>query len=66
VKTQRRRRRRKPARDLNQQTALRQSKDDDECGKQQKNKMDITCFYAPMFGVPEKDGGKTGPAQTRT
>ena len=72
AKTQRRRRRRKPARDLNKQTALRQSKDDDECGKQQKNKTDITCdslFYAPMFGVlrdPEKDGGKTGPARTRT
>jgi len=29
----------------------------------------IACFYAPMFGVlrdPEKDGGKTGPARTRT
>ena len=29
----------------------------------------IVCFYAPMFGVlrdPEKDGGKTGPARTRT
>ena len=43
AKTQRRRRRRKPARDLNKQTALRQSKDDDEHGKQQKNKTDITC-----------------------
>ena len=71
-KTQRRRRRRKPARDLNQQTALRQNKDDDERGKQQKNKTDITCdnlLLRPDVRRSSRsgeDGGKTGPAPTRT
>jgi len=42
------------------QTALRQNKDDDERGKQQRTRRTlpaIVCFYAPMFGLlrdPEK------------
>ena len=48
------------------QTALRQSKDDDKHGKQQRTRRTlpaIACFYAPMFGVlrdPEKDGWQDG------
>ena len=48
------------------QTALRQSKDDDKRGKQQRIRRTlpaIACFYAPMFGVlrdTEKDGWQEG------
>src|SRR5580658_5281074 len=44
------------------QTALRQSKDDDEHGKTRRTLPAVVYFYAPMFGVqdPEKDAGEDG------
>ena len=55
---------------LKSKTALRQSKDDDERGKQQKN---ITCDNVPLrprapafFKVGRKMLAKTGPARPRT